>query len=138
MKWTIIPDFINGAFELWGGLFILLNCRKLYQDKEVKGIHWGSTIFFTSWGLWNLYYYPFLGQWASTFGGVVICAANLLWLLMRLYYAKLRYWKNGLKERWQCTCSNCSCIYEISTGYLCGACAEDCSQTSEWWNRKRR
>lgn len=85
---TPLPDLINGAFECFGGVFLVLNIRTLLRDKQVKGIHWGSTIFFTSWSLWNMWYYPHLDQWASFYGGLFICAANVVWLSLRLYYSR--------------------------------------------------
>ena len=85
MTW---PDAINGAFECFGGWFVVLNILKLLKDKQVLGIHWGSTIFFTSWGLWHIWYYPHLGQWASFTGGLFICAANLVWLVLRVYFSR--------------------------------------------------
>lgn len=83
------PDIINGAFELWGSVFIGLNISKLLHDKQVKGIHWGSSLFFTSWGLWNCWFYPFLGQWASFAGGAVMCLLNMVWLFLRIRYFML-------------------------------------------------
>ena len=80
------PDLINGIFELLGGAFILNHCRVLYQDKLVKGVSALSTTFFTAWGVWNLYYYPHLDQWWSFAGGLVIVAANALWIGLMIYY----------------------------------------------------
>lgn len=80
-------DIVNGAFEAGGGLFVLNHCRALYRDKQTKGVSLLSTAVFTAWGFWNLYYYPHLGQWLSFAGGVLIVAANALWLAMALYYA---------------------------------------------------
>jgi hypothetical protein len=86
----IIPDLINGAFEAFGGVFIVINIHQLLKDKIVKGIHWGSTIFFTIWGIWNVYYYPFLGQWISFSGGLFIAVANIIWMCLRVYYWRKR------------------------------------------------
>jgi hypothetical protein len=85
---TNIPDLVNGAFELFGGIFILNHCRTLRKDKEVKGVSIISIVFFSGWGIWNLYYYPHLDQWLSFAGGLLISAANLLWIGMLLYYSK--------------------------------------------------
>jgi hypothetical protein len=86
----LLPDLINGAFEMFGGLFVLNHCRALYKDKMVRGVSIVSTIFFLSWGLWNLYYYPHLEQWASFYGGLVIALANVLWISMMIYYSKVK------------------------------------------------
>ena len=77
MNW---PDPINGAFELLGGLIIWANVVRLRRDRMVRGIDWRATAFFQTWGLWNVFYYPHLGQWASFTGGLCIVAANTAWL----------------------------------------------------------
>lgn len=83
----MLPDLLNGLFEALGGLMILNHCRVLFKDKEVKGVSILSTCFFTSWGLWNLFYYPHLDQWWSFAGGVVIVCANALWITLMLWYS---------------------------------------------------
>lgn len=82
-----IQDTVNGAFESMGGWFIVLNILQILKDRTVKGIHWGTQVFFTSWGIWNVYYYPHLGQWVSFVGGVFLCLSNLVWLTLyiRIY-----------------------------------------------------
>ena len=84
----MLADLINGAFELLGGFFILNHCRVVVKDKCVAGVSVISTIFFTGWGVWNLYYYPSLGQWASFVGGLFIVAANMVWIGLMLKYRK--------------------------------------------------
>ena len=81
-------DNVNGLYELLGGLFILLNCKKLLKDKKVKGISIIAVAFFASWGVWNLYYYPVLNQWCSFVGGIGIVVMNTIWICMMLYYIK--------------------------------------------------
>ncbi len=83
-----LPDLINGLFEAVGGFLILNHARVLWNDKMVKGVSILSTAIFTSWGFWNLYYYPHLDQWLSFAGGLLIVAANTLWVTMMLYYTK--------------------------------------------------
>lgn len=75
-------DVINGLFEWAGSMTIALNVAKLIGDRVLKGVNWQSTAFFTLWGLWNLHYYPSLGQWFSFSGAVAIVSANGLWLFM--------------------------------------------------------
>ena len=84
-----IADLINGTFELIGGCFLWTNVRKLYNDKVLKGINIMPVAFFTSWGYWNLYYYPSLDQWFSFVGGVNIVIANSVWVGQAIYYT---YW----------------------------------------------
>lgn len=85
MTWQ---DFINAFFEFGAGFAVLLHCLQLYKDKIVRGTSVWATSFFFSWGLWNLYYYPHLDQWASFFGGLSIVTANLLWVSMLWYYIR--------------------------------------------------
>ena len=82
----ISADLINGAFEFLAGFMILNHCRVILKDKVVRGVSILSTAFFTSWGFWNLYYYPSLDQWASFYGGLMIVAANTYYVGLMLYY----------------------------------------------------
>ena len=79
-------DLINGLFEIMAGLMILNNCRVLAKQKHVSGVSVISTAFFFLWGLWNLHYYPSLGQTYSYFAGMLIAVANLIWVVLMLKY----------------------------------------------------
>jgi len=79
-------DLINGGFELAGGAFITLSVVKLWREKRVRGVSYVHAAFFSSWGFWNLYYYPSLDQWASFVGGVGIVTMNTIWLAQLIYY----------------------------------------------------
>lgn len=81
-------DAINGLYEFIGGIFLLLNCFKLYQDKKIRGITLSASTFFATWSWWNLYYYPSLDQWFSFTGALFIAATNTTWLLMAFYYSR--------------------------------------------------
>ena len=81
-----IPDLVNGLFEMLGGFMLLTNVVRIYKDKMLKGYNPLSTVFFTSWGVWNLFYYPHLGQWMSFVGGVFIVSVNSIWLGQIIYY----------------------------------------------------
>lgn len=65
---------------------IIRNCQVILRDKGVRGVDWRATAFFTAWGAWNLFYYPHLGQWLSFSGGLVIVAANAVWVSLALRY----------------------------------------------------
>jgi hypothetical protein len=80
------PDLINGLFEVVGAFFTWMSVRRLYHDKVVKGIYWPGTVFFTGWGVWNLYYYPVIDQWFSFFGGVILVAGNVIWIALLVQY----------------------------------------------------
>lgn len=86
-----VNDLVNGAFEFIGGLFLWTNVIRLYTDKELKGVNIMPVVFFSSWGYWNLYYYPSLDQWASFVGGLNIVIPNTIWALLAIYYRR----KNG-------------------------------------------
>lgn len=84
----MLPDIVNGLFEGLGALVLYQNVRAIRRDKEVKGIDWRVTLFFTAWGYWNLYYYPSLGQWFSFAGGLAICSMNCYWLSLAIKYRR--------------------------------------------------
>jgi len=91
----IIQDLINSLFELSAGFFLWNNVRVLYRDKKVRGISILSIGVFTIWGYWNLYYYPFLDQWLSFLGGMLVVFANTVWVYLAIHYARK---KGGISE----------------------------------------
>lgn len=80
------PDRINGFFEFTGAMFLFLNVKILLRDKQIKGISVLPTIFYSSWGLWNLYFYPSLNQMWSFYGGIFVALANITWVILALKY----------------------------------------------------
>ena len=76
------PDHINALFELVGAVATWRNAWQLYRDQELRGVYWPATAFFAAWGLWNLVYYPALGQWYSTIAGAVLVGGNLAWVML--------------------------------------------------------
>lgn len=82
-------DHINGFFEACGALFNAYNCWVLFKHKQVRGVSIWPSMFFTTWGLWNIVYYSALDQWYSWFGGLCLSAFSVLWLALAISY-KLR------------------------------------------------
>lgn len=80
------PDHINGAFELLGAALLFMDVLALRRDRAIAGVHWGPRFFFMGWGLWNLYYYPQLGQYWSFVGGCLLVMANAMWLVLLATY----------------------------------------------------
>ena len=68
------PDLINAAFELAAAFFILNHARVMIKSKQAYGISLLSTAFFASWGAWNIFFYPNVGQMASFYAGIIFCA----------------------------------------------------------------
>ena len=79
-------DLINAFFPFVGSLFVALNIHKLYKDKEVKGIHWFSPLFFYTGHAWGIYFFYSLGQWNSFVGGSVLLFSSMIWYSLMLYY----------------------------------------------------
>ena len=79
-------DLMNGLFEAIGGICIWFNVRAILRDRQVKGVYWPVTAFFFTWGIWNLWYYPSLHQWASFVGGLLIVAGNCVWLALAIRF----------------------------------------------------
>lgn len=82
------PDTINGLFEGVGAILMTLNILRLHRDKLVRGVHWSPVLFWTAWGLWNLYYYSAIEQPLSWRGGACLVAANAVWLAQMIYYLR--------------------------------------------------
>jgi hypothetical protein len=91
------PDFLNGLFEALGGIMHWTSVLALARDKQVKGTNVWATVFFNAWGIWNLWYYPHLGQWWSAAGGLVIVSANSVWIWLAWKY----------QPRLKAVCSDC-------------------------------
>ena len=91
-----LPDLINGVFEAGLSFFLWKGVLKLRVDKAVLGFYWPTVVWTTAWGLYNLYFYPHLGQWFSFSGGVAVVLVNITWLAHVAYYTK--------QSRWQQTC----------------------------------
>lgn len=79
-------DLINALFEVFGAIFLSLNCFRLYKDKVVKGVSMLPTIFYSSWGAWNVFFYPVNGFILSGIAGVLVLLVNMVWLGMAWYY----------------------------------------------------
>ena len=77
-------DTINALFELGGSYCVWRNAFQLIKDQEIKGVYWPTWVFMTIWGLWNLFYYPSLGQWHSSAAGVILVSGNIAWLYVAL------------------------------------------------------
>jgi len=77
-----LPDAINAAFEAAGAISQIFNVRQLLKDREVKGVHWGVTMFFGAWGLWNVVFYSSLHQWLSLAAGCGLVITNSIWLIL--------------------------------------------------------
>jgi hypothetical protein len=54
----------------------------------INGLFEASVVFFTAWGVWNLFYYPALGQSLSFIGGLFVVVANSIYVGMLLIYSK--------------------------------------------------
>lgn len=83
------PDLINGGFELAGALMNCLSIRALLRDRQVLGVSPWPSVFFLSWGLWNLIYYPSLAQFWSTIGGGILALTTATWLGL---YLRFSWW----------------------------------------------
>jgi hypothetical protein len=81
-------DTINALYEGIGSVLVWLNVRALQRDKQVKGLHWGPPIFFTTWGYWNMFYYPSLHQNWSAIAAASLAIANTVWVLLSWYYVR--------------------------------------------------
>ena len=85
------PDIGNALFELVGAFINYLNVRQARIDKFISGVSVWPAVFFTSWGIWNLFYYPFLGQYYSAAAAVPIFVINGWWVYLYCKYGRRKY-----------------------------------------------
>lgn len=93
MSW---PDLVNSGFEFFAGVFLILNIRRIIRDKSVKGVSVWPVAYFSLFGIWNMYYYPFLEQWASFCCGLLVVLVNTVWVGLAIYYSRKK--KAGLTD----------------------------------------
>jgi hypothetical protein len=79
MTWQ---DCVNACYELGGSIATCFSIMVLLRDRVVKGIHWFPTVFFFTWGIWNIYYYYHMTQPISQIGGGALAVANAVWLFL--------------------------------------------------------
>lgn len=112
----MIQDIINGSFELLAGAALALHCAQLLRDREVKGVSLPAVLFFTVWGIWNMYYYPFLGQPWSFAGGVIVTLANTAYLALLVRFSNggiLRKLRLAI-DRYESPVIRSNCLYFCS------------------------
>jgi ABC-type transport system involved in cytochrome c biogenesis permease subunit len=114
-----LPDLINGLFESLGGIAVLLSCFKLLKDKQVKGVSVYTVFFFTSWGIWNMWYYPSMGQRFSGYAAIATCVANCFWICLIILYSNRKKAIGKLKIKhdpavWSTCCVDGTCTRNIN------------------------
>ena len=82
----MINDLINGLFEAGGTVAVFLHCRELIKAKRYEGVSVLGTLFFTSWGYWNIWFYANLDQWFSWAAGICLALANTFWVVLLWKY----------------------------------------------------
>ena len=70
------------------GVLVWLNVRRLHLDKMVRGVAAAPIAVFSTWGIWNLYYYPHLEQWVSFAAGVLLAVGNTTWVIQMIHYGR--------------------------------------------------
>lgn len=91
-------DLGNAFFEGVGMVLTRLNVLQLYRDREIKGVDWRVTAFWSLWGVWNLFYYPALGQWWSAAAGLVLVLGNLAWCVLALRVVRGHSWAAAQRD----------------------------------------
>lgn len=95
-------DLANSVFQFGGALIAVLNVRAILRDHELRGVSIVAPFFFTSWGLFNLFYYVHLEQWFSLATSVLLFGANAAWMslivLYRLQSTRLRFGISGIER----------------------------------------
>lgn len=83
---VLTADVINGLYEFGGALVLSLHVKALLKEKQWRGVSWVPFAFFTSWGVWNLFFYPMVGCWWSFAGGVALVAVNAVYCALMWKY----------------------------------------------------
>jgi hypothetical protein len=81
----MVEWYVNALFELFAAVFVFVSVVKCYRDGSTKGVSLWTPGFFAMWGLWNLWYYPAVGDMLSFYAGMGVAAANLSWTGLIFY-----------------------------------------------------
>lgn len=84
----MISDFTNGLFELVAAILQILSIISVLEHKEVKGVSVFPITFFTLWGAWNLFFYPYHQLWYSFWGGLVMFSVNVVYIGLLIKYGR--------------------------------------------------
>lgn len=121
-------DLINGGFEAVAALFTLNHCRVLLRDRAVAGVSIASMAFFTLWGVWNLWFYPHLGQAWSFAGGVLLVAANALYVALLCRFSGVGRWLRRAAGSVVCRFKGChydTPVFSTNALYHCTRCGKE-------------
>lgn len=83
--WVNAPsnaDVINGSFEIIGAIAAWMNVAAYLRHRAIQGVFWPNTLFYTSWGLWNLIYYSALSQPVSFYAGIALTSGSAMWVVL--------------------------------------------------------
>lgn len=87
-NWATHPanaDIVNGCFEIIGAIAAWMNVFVYLKHRALQGVFWPNTLFYTSWGLWNLIYYSALSQPVSFYAGVFLTSGSATWVILVAY-----------------------------------------------------
>lgn len=122
------PDLINGSFEAVAALFTLNHCRVLLRDRAVAGVSIASMAFFTLWGVWNLWFYPHLGQTWSFAGGVLLVAANAVYVVLLCRFSGVGRWLRRAAGSVVCRFKGChydTPVFHPNALHFCTRCGKE-------------
>lgn len=94
----ISADYVNAGIEFVNIIMMSINIRKIYIDKEAKGISIYSAMYSWGYSIWFAIFCNELDQPVSTFVSTVYVFANLIWLSLFIYY---NYWPKCKSFWWK-------------------------------------
>lgn len=83
-----MPDLLNSFFQLGGAFVVWLSVRQLLRTKNPDGVSLVHVAFFTTWGAWNLYYYPHLEQWFTFAASCMLFIGDATWCWLLWKYRR--------------------------------------------------
>ena len=81
-----VADVVNSLFQAGAAAVCWRDVLFIYRDHRVRGVWWPAKVFFVAMGLWNMLYFPSLGQWWSFSAGVLVVSANATWATLAYRY----------------------------------------------------
>jgi hypothetical protein len=83
-------DVMNFLFGVFASILTYQNVKEAKAHNQIKGMHWYSTAFFTSWASFQMYMYYNIHMYMSMIGNFAILSVDIYWLYLYWSFKKAK------------------------------------------------
>lgn len=81
-------DLVNSLFVVTAIVVNISSIRKLYLDKEVKGVSVLPQFYYLIWSFWHIYFYQVNKGFLSFLGEIGMAIVIGVWIIQWIYYKR--------------------------------------------------